>query len=221
MVTLLLASEVPSAVPVMSPPLEAMVKSVGSISQVPLRPPNPAAARVLMAMLSPKRTLLALVSIKPPSPPASPPLAEMLPLTSVRLDRLARSAISVTVPPFPAPAASAVMLPLWLILLEARRMMRPPSFTRPLACSTPLLLTTPPCTRSSACADKMMSPPGACTARPLSTKLATVEAVTSSPVSVLPPSICKLKVSPAAMATVPSLATTTPWLRTVGASKAI
>ncbi len=176
-----------------------------------------------MAMLSPKPTLLALVSMKPPSPPASPPLAEMLPLTSVRLDRLARSAISVTVPPLPALllAASAVMLPLCVILFDARSRMRPPSFTNPLACSTPLLLTTPPCTRSSACADKMMSPPGACTARPLSTKLAMVEAVTSSPVSVLPPSICRLKVSPAAMATVPSLATTTPWLRTVGASKAM
>jgi len=52
-----------------------------------------------MAMLSPKRTLLALVSMKPPSPPASPPWAEMLPLTWVTLAALARSAISVTVPP--------------------------------------------------------------------------------------------------------------------------
>ena len=219
--TLLLASEVPSAVPVMSPPLEAMVKSVGSINQVPLRPPRPGAAKVLMAMLSPKRTLLALVSMKPPSPPASPPLAEMLPLTSVTLAALAKSAISVTVPPLPALAASAVMVPLWLILFDARSMIRPPSFTSPLACITPLLLTTPPCTRSSACADKMMSPPGACTARPLSTRLAMVEAVTSSPVSAFAPSMCRVKVSPAAIATVPSLATTTPWLRTVGASKAM
>ena len=191
MVTLPLAKDVPSAVPVMSPPLAAMVKSVGSINQVPFLPPRPGAARVLMAMLSPKRTLLALVSMKPPSPPASPPLAEMLPLTSVRLDRLARSAISVTVPPLPALAASAVMLPLCLIWFDARSMMRPPSFTSPLACNTPLLLTTPPCTCCIACADKMMSPPGACTAKPLSTRLAMVEALTSSPTNLLPPSICR------------------------------
>jgi hypothetical protein len=57
----LLASCVESAAPVMSPPLAAIVKSVGSINQLPLCPPGPSAALVVITALSAILTLAALV----------------------------------------------------------------------------------------------------------------------------------------------------------------
>ncbi|WP_316681286.1 hypothetical protein [Ralstonia flaminis] len=113
------------------------------------------------------------------------------------------------------------MAPLcWMVSLASRRTV-PPSLVRPVASSVPVLRTTPPCRRSTACADRMMSPPGARTALPFSTSAAMVAGVTWMLASVWLPLNCSSYVSPAASATVPSWATTTPWLRTSGASSAI
>ena len=147
-----------------------------------------------MTLLSAIFRRLAEVSTNPPSPPRVPPLALMLPLTVVRLLGLPRSAIRVMLPPCPAlpAAASACMLPLWLIWSEALSKMRPPSFTRPLACKLPVLFTMPPCKRLAACADKMISPPGACTALPFSTKALIVAGVTTTLGNKPAPSNCKV-----------------------------
>ena len=100
-----------SKVPVISPPLEATVKSVGSIVQVP---DFPCGALVLMAAKSPIDTLLAEVSTFPPSPPRLPALALILPLILVVLDRLLKSAMMAIVPPLPllVGAALALIFPL-------------------------------------------------------------------------------------------------------------
>ena len=195
MVTLLVVSAVLRVAPLMSPegvvPVTvpvlsaAIAKSLGSISQLPLRP---MAALVSMRALFAIRTLEAEVSTKPPSPPALPARALRLPLTSVTLASWDRSAIRVTVPPLPAEpgAASALMLPLWVMRSLAARRMLPPLLTRPLASTVPLLLTTPPCKRLAAWAERMIKPPGALTAWPLSTRVAMVDGVTKMSVRRLP-----------------------------------
>ncbi len=68
-----------TAAPVMLPPLAAMVKSLGSISQVPLWP---LAALVVMRALLATVTWAAEVSMKPPLPPAGA-LASRVPPTCV------------------------------------------------------------------------------------------------------------------------------------------
>ena len=124
------------------------------------------------------------VSIKPPSPPCSPPLALMLPSTRVVLVRLVKSAMISIRPPLPVlpGAASALMLLVEVscILLVAVRRITPPSLSSPVAEMLPLFLTTPPSKLLAACADKMMRPPGACTALPFSTKVSSAEGVTST-----------------------------------------
>jgi hypothetical protein len=85
----------------------------------------------------------------------------------------------------------------------------------------PLLLTTPLCKRLADWADRMIRPPGALMACLFSTKVLMLAAVTSTRLSRPLPSNLSSKVSPAAKATVPRLATITPLLRTSGASKAM
>ena len=216
---LLLASKVPSAAPVMSPPLAAIVKSFGSSSQVPALP---CAALVSTLKVSPILSRVPEVSTNPPSPPRLPPLALMLPSICVVLPALARSAIKLTVPPLPLlfGAASTWMMPLCVMRSLASSRMTPPLAVRPLASRLPLLFTTPPCKWLSAWALRMIRPPGACTALPLSTSAAMLAGVTRILAKVLLPSNCNSKTSPAASATVPSCATMTPLLRTSGASRA-
>ncbi len=165
--------------------------STGSSNHSPALPFGAAALTLAAASMF---NLLPEVSINPPSPPNAPPFALMLPLTRVKLSGLFKSAISVMLPPCPAlsGAASACMLPLWLIWSEARSRMRPPSFTKPLACKLPVLFTMPPCKLLAACADKMISPPGACTALPFSTKVFMVAGVTTTLDSRPLPSNCKV-----------------------------
>ncbi len=125
---------------------DEIVKFVGSSNHVPLRP-----KLALVSTTVPSATFkwAPLVSICPPLPPRLPPLAVMLPLTRVTLSGLLRSAIRLMLPPLPTllGAASAWMLPLWLIWSLACRRMVPPLSTRPLASRLPLLLMTPPCKR--------------------------------------------------------------------------
>ncbi|WP_458764207.1 hypothetical protein [Cupriavidus basilensis] len=186
-VTLLVASRPLSTAPVMSPPDAAIVKSFGSSNHEPVLP---CGARVSTIALSLIFSCEADVSTNPPSPPSLPPRALMVPSTVVRLLALPRSAIAITLPPLPAlcAAASALMLPLcWMASLASRRTV-PPSLLRPVASSVPVLRTTPPCRRSAACADRMISPPGARTALPFSTSAAMVAGVTRILASVrLPP----------------------------------
>ena len=191
--------------PLISPPLAAIVKPSGSSSQ---RPDLPCAARASTRVASRMVRWLAEVSMKPPSPPLSPPRALKLPLTSVRLAGLARSAIRVTVPPRPAlpGAALALMVPPALIWSDAASMMRPPSLVKPFASSAPLLLITPPIKRLAAWADMMMVPPGASTACRFSTRAAIADGVTTTPARVLLSPNCSLICSPDASATVPARA---------------
>ena len=185
-------------------------------------PVLPLGARVSTREWMPILTLPPDVSTNPPSPPASPPRALMLPLMLAVLLALSRLAISVTFPPLPLlpSAALADMLPLcWMLSLAIKRMV-PPLSTKPLASSRPVLLTTPPCNRLAAWADMMIKPPGANTAWPLSTKAATVAGSTRT-FAKREPSNCNSNVSPAVSATVPICATTTPVLRTSGASSAM
>ena len=221
----ILTSAVPklveSVAPSISPPLAAIVKPSGSNNQVPVLP---CGARVSTLVLPPIFTRPPEVSTKPPFPPKSPPLALMLPLISVTLSWLSKLAISVAVPPLPVEffAASTLMLPVWLMLSLAVRRTTPPLLVKPLASNVPLLLIMPPpCRLFTAWADRIISPSGACTALPLSTKACRVEASTRMLLSRLLPSNCNSKASPAAKATVPSWAIITPLLRTSGASKAM
>ena len=73
-------------------------------------------------------------------------MALRLPLISVRLNGLLRSAMTVTSPPLPAlpGAASALMLPLLVMRWLALRRITPPLSTNPYACSVPVFFTTPP-----------------------------------------------------------------------------
>jgi hypothetical protein len=157
-----------SAAPVISPPEAATVKSVGSISQFP---DLPCGARVSTVALSAIFKCEPDVSTKPPSPPRLPPRALIVPSTVVRLLALLRSAIAITLPPLPAlcAAASALTMPLcWMASLADRRIV-PPSLVSPVASSVPVFFTTPPCRRFAACAERIISPPGARTALPFST----------------------------------------------------
>ena len=182
-VTLPPANKVDKADPVMLPVLDTS-KSFGSSSQLPACPRG---ARVLTLVASAMRKSVAEVSMNPPSPPCSPPLALMLPSTCVRLLALFRSAMMSMRPPLPALLAAASALIrlvgassiLWLAL----KRMVPPSLTNPVAEIAPLFLTTPPSKPLAACADKMISPPGACTALPLSTRVSMVAGATSTLVS--------------------------------------
>ena len=190
-VTLPLRRLLETVVPVMSPPVAAMVKSVGSSSQVPACPWG---ARVVTRAVSAILSWDAEVSMKPPSPPWSAPLALSAPSTCVLLPRLARSAITSMRPPVPAlpGAASAVMLLVGAssIVLVARRRITPPSLTSPVAEMLPLFLTTPPSKLLAACADKMTRPPGACTALPFSTSVLMVLGVTNTLLNLLLLLIC-------------------------------
>ncbi len=115
----------------------------------------------------------------------------------------------------------AEMVPLFTMLLLASNKMRPARLTKLVASKVPLLLTTPLCSRLAAWADKMIRPPGARMAFLFSTKVLMLAAVTMTRLRAPLPSNLSSKVSPAAMATVPKLATITPLLRTSGASKAM
>ena len=205
---------------VCAPLPELMVKSVGSINQVPARPLG---AKVLTRVLSSTATCEAEVSMNPPSPPNSPPSARQLPSTVMRLSGLAKSAIAVMLPPRPAlpGAALAVMLPVLLMAELARKRITPPLSTKPVASKLPVLRTTPLSKPLAAWADKMIKPPGACTALPLSTSADTVAGVTSTLFRLCLASKLSSMRSPAAITTAPILATTTPLLRTSGASKAM
>ena len=120
----------------------------------------------------------------------------------------------------PAAAAVATWL-LYVLLYTPLKRITPPSSLMPSACKLPVLRTTPPKIWLAAWADKMIKPPGACTARPFSTSTSMVAGVTITLARPLWPLNCISNASPAAIATVPMRAITTPLLRTSGASKAI
>ena len=107
-------------------------------------------------------------------------------------------------------------------MLSAIKTILPPFSLRLVALSCPLFLTTEPCSAASAWADKMICPPSASTALRFSTMAAMAWGVVVMPVKPVP-ELLKLSVmaSPEASATVPAWATTTPWLRTSGASNAM
>ena len=205
---------------VLAPEPLLMVKSVGSINQVPT---VPLGASVLSLAPSCTETCEADVSMKPPLPPSAPPCARQVPSTVIVLAVFDRSAMAVMSPPLPAlaAAASASTVPVLTMLWLARKRITPPLSSRPLACKVPLFLTTPLSNWLAACADKMIRPPGACTALPFSTRAATVAGVTTMLARLFCLSNCSSKLSPAARATVPILAITMPLLRTSGASRAM
>ena len=126
-----------------------------------------------------------------------------------------------TVPPPVAPLAS-ILLVLDSTILSPISTILPPLLVRLVALSWPLFLTTAPCRLANAWADKIICPPSASTALRFSTKAAMVCAVVVMPAKPVPP-LLKVSaiVSADAKATVPACATTTPWLRTSGASKAM
>ncbi len=97
----------------------------------------------------------------------------------------------------------------------------PPSSVRLLASIEPLLLMTPPCRRFMACAERMISPPGASTAFLFSTSAAIWLWVAVMPASVPFSVKFRLMASPDASATVPAWAMMTPSFRTSGASRAM
>ena len=80
-VILLLASKVPIAIPVISPPVAAIVKSTGSTNQLPVKPRG---ATVVILTPSANLTCAALVSINPPLPPLGADASKMPP-TRIRL----------------------------------------------------------------------------------------------------------------------------------------
>jgi len=90
-----------------------------------------------MVLKSPIETLLAEVSIAPPSPPELPALALILPFILMTLEGLLKSAMIEIVPPLPLPLllgpAFALILPLWVIELLASRIIRPPLWVIPSA----------------------------------------------------------------------------------------
>ena len=135
---------------------------------------------------------------------------------------LARSAIATILPPEAVDSVAALALsnPLWATELLASRMIRPPDCVKPLASSVPEF-TTLPIKSLPARADKIISPSGARTARRFLTKLWIWLAVTVMLSSFEFEPKFKVTDSPAAIATVPCVATITPPLRTSGASKAI
>ncbi|BDU53082.1 hypothetical protein LINBF2_13170 [Limnohabitans sp. INBF002] len=112
-------------------------------------------------------------------------------------------------------------MPLFKMALLASSNRRPARRTKPVASMVPLLLMTPLCKRLAAWADKIIRPPGALMALLFSTKVLMAAADTRTLLSAPPPSNLSSKVSPAAKATVPRLATITPLLRTSGASMAM
>ncbi len=119
----------PSAVP--------MVKSVGSMSQVPLRPVP--VACVVMRALSATVTVAALVSMKPPLPPSGAE-ASSVPSTWVRPTAMSPSS---TMRPSRCCTVRAWLMPLWLTTalasassaLASMRMAPPSALIWP-ACST-------------------------------------------------------------------------------------
>ena len=113
------------------------------------------------------------------------------------------------------------MLPVCTSAWLASSRITPSLLLKPVACRLPALLTTPPCKLSAACADRMISPPGACTALPFCTSAAIVAGVTTTWARPLLALNCKLKLSPAASTAVPICAMTMPLLMTLGASRAM
>ena len=187
-------------------------------------PPSPLCV-ALASMLAPSCMVTVVAWRRLPLPCQSPPTSTVPPPVApvawscAPVCRAMCSAVRVISPPLPV-SLLACIWPLTLIVSLASSTMRPLRCTRALACSDPLVLTTPPWSWLSAWADKIIKPPGAWTAWPLSTKALMVEGVTRSPLSWVP-CICSSKTSPAAKATVPICATITPWLRTSGASRAM
>ena len=91
-------------------------------------------------------------------------------------------AVSATLPAgLPSVPAFAAMVPLLSIRSLASSTMRPPLVARPVASKVPELLTTPPNRWSTACAERMMRPPGASTAPLFSTSAAMVDGFTVMP----------------------------------------
>ena len=128
-VTLLVSNKVPRAAPVMSPPVAAIVKSTGSINQVPVLP---AGAAVVMRAVSASLTCAALVSIKPPLPPLGA-LASSVPPTCV---------VPAAMPP------NKTMLPAWFSTVRAS--MTPVLLTTlasSASCAPALISTRPPFAR--------------------------------------------------------------------------
>ena len=213
----------------MLPPWLALTPSLAwsAVAEASRRPASCTLALASMLKLPP--CVGALTSIAPlavcvklpaemamlPPDDGSNPRASMTPLL------LMVGALSVMRPEGPSALALALMLPLLSMASDALSTMRPPRCCMPLAASVPLFLTMPPCTRSSAWADNRISPPGASTADLFSTSALMVDGVTRILASVLLPSNCSSKTSPAASATLPRLATMTPLLRTSGASRAM
>ena len=131
---------VESVAPVMSPPEAAMVRSFGSMSQVPDAPPS---ASVVTRAVSAMESAAPEVSTKPPVPPsppfASPPFASIVPEKVVL-----PVAISVTSPPsFPSAVADTSTLPDRVISL-ARTFTSPPEPSVLRASSVPSMETSPP-----------------------------------------------------------------------------
>ena len=82
--------------------------------------------------------------------------------------------------------ALADTVPLLATRVLASKIMRPPLRDKPLASMVPPLLTTPLRNLATACADKMIKPPGALMAFWLSTKVLMLAGVTLRPVKPLP-----------------------------------
>ena len=215
--------------------------------QVPTWPDSPRTPAFTSAVAPISTWPLEVVEITPPLPAIFPPCAKSVPLMVVfssawmlmvpalplpvadTLTLAPASTVAVlvattsTVPPPVSPRAR-VLEPALNVTWLADNIMRPPLLATMLALlpafNTPLCLITPATKLSTAGADKMMSPPGACTAFLFSIKLRMVLGVVVMLASFL--LLAKLRVmrSPAAITTVPICATTTPLLRTSGASKA-
>nr|WP_241674446.1 hypothetical protein [Candidatus Methylobacter oryzae] len=196
-----LVASVAAPIPeVLSTPLPALiVKSTGSISQVPLLP---FAAFVVILASSATLTWAAEVSMKPPFVWPSPPV----PLT----EGLGSGALASSVPP-------TLTVPL---SMSPSSLMTPLRSSTVRASMTPSLLTTVDSSASAALAVISTVPPSvwinclfsasACNA-PLSTCTLTS----------LSPANSSVILSPAANAAVPNLAWMTPWLLTRSPSKAM
>ncbi len=135
MVTAPTPSAAVSAAPVMSPPVAAIVKSYGSISQEPTCPFD---AAVVIRAVSATLTCAAEVSMKPPLPPlgaeaSSVPLILTVPffLSASREMLPPPTPVALTVPPMSA---------LWLAL----NTILPPCIVALSALAVPVLLTRAP-----------------------------------------------------------------------------
>ena len=162
-------------------------------------PPSPLSV-ALALMEAPLATRTWVAWRKVPLPCQSPPIS--------------------TVPPPLRPDTSTAAVEVSSIS-SASNTILPPLALRLVACKLPLFLMTPACSLLSATADKIIWPSGACTASLFSIRLARAEAVVVMPERLLPSAMVRVTVSPAANATVPARANTTPLFCTSGASMAM